>query len=95
MSLIDRRRVLGVVAAFGGLALLGHSVSAEPIKPDAAGKICEREAKAKIDDIIKRMLDGLEEISGNELSPGDRSKFMTDAWDRNRKLIMTRYTFKD
>ena len=95
MRLITRRHILVAFAATVGFLLVGQDISAQQIKVDEDNKICGAEAKAKIQDVISRMLDGLEEISGNELSETERARILNEAWYHNKRLILTRYSFKD
>ena len=98
MCLITRRQIVSAFAAFAaivGFVLTGQAVSATEIKVDENKKICERDAKAKIQEIINKMLDGLEEISEKEISERERSNILNEGWERNRQMILTRYSFKD
>ena len=106
MRLITRRYLLGVLASLVGLVLAGESALAAAkgvgesalesiIKVDKNSKICEREAKAKIEKIINDMLDAAENMTKQKISDSERRRIVGEAWKRNRQLILTRYSFKD
>lgn len=94
MRSLKRRDFLGLLAVVAGLSL-AIDAEASPIIPTEDNKICEREAKANIEEIINRMLDAAEKTSGKKYTGKERENITDRLWLKNRNIIAEHYAFHD
>lgn len=99
MHNMTRRALLlcSSLAVFLAVAPVAGAVDVKPggitVRPD--GRICEREARLRIEAILQKMISAAEKRAPGQLSYTEKAVFVNKGWKSTREILAQHYAFTD
>lgn len=98
---MTRRDAISLLCGAAALVITTNARATELKKDELryplteSNRVCEREAKARLEHIINRMIEAAEQRPGVKFNQVERNAIFDKIWQSNREIIAQYYVFSD